>query len=207
MSVSEAARHPLRRSSPPTVAVLLLAVVVALCALAHDVLPSSERSVLSAFGVDDHRGLDEDDGVVPDGTSVFDDTYPAVTRLDPTLLAALRAAATDAASDGIELDVNSGWRSADYQQQLLDDAVEQHGSAEEAARWVATPETSPHVSGDAVDIGGPGATEWLAAHGAGYGLCRVYANEPWHFELRPAAVDAGCPELYSDPTQDPRLAQ
>ena len=58
---------------------------------------------------------------------------------------------------------------------------------------MATPETSPHVSGDAVDIGTPDATAWLSEHGAEYGLCQIYRNEPWHYELRPEAIDHGCP--------------
>jgi hypothetical protein len=76
---------------------------------------------------------------------------------------------------------------------------------EEAARWVATPETSAHVSGDAVDVGPADARAWLSEHGAGHGLCQVYGNEPWHFELRPEAVDRGCPPMYPDPTHDPRM--
>ena len=69
---------------------------------------------------------------------------------------------------------------------------------------MATPDTSPHVSGDAVDMRSDAAA-WLSAHGADYGLCQIYANEPWHYELRPKAVDHGCPPTYSDPTQDPRM--
>ena len=38
-----------------------------------------------------------------------------------------------------------------------------------------------------------------------YGLCRIYGNEPWHYELRPDAVDHGCPPMYADPTHDPRM--
>ena len=143
-------------------------------------------------------------GVLPDGATVFDD-YPAVTNLDPALLAALHQAATDAAGDGIEFYVNSGWRSAAYQERLLDEAVSEYGSKEEAARWVATPDTSPHVSGDAVDLGGVDARAWLAEHGPGYGLCQIYGNEPWHFELRPEAIGQGCPPTYADPTSDPRM--
>lgn len=146
------------------------------------------------------------DGVLPDGASVFDDRYPGVANLDPDLLAALREAAEDAADRGVELVVNSGWRSAEYQDQLLREAVTRYGSAEEAARWVATAETSPHVSGDAVDIGPWQATAWLARRGAAYGLCQVYGNEPWHYELRPEAAGQGCPALYADPTQDPRMS-
>ena len=50
----------------------------------------------------------EDDGVLPDGTTVFNDTYPGIAGLDPDLLGALRHAARDAADDGIELFVSSG---------------------------------------------------------------------------------------------------
>jgi D-alanyl-D-alanine carboxypeptidase len=149
--------------------------------------------------------LGEADGAVPDGTTVFDDEVPGVANLDPALLGPLRQAATDAADDGIEFHVNSGWRSREYQEQLLREAVSEYGSEEEAARWVATADTSLHVSGDAVDIGPSDATAWLSEQGDDYGLCQIYGNEPWHYELRPDAIDHGCPPLYADPTQDPRM--
>jgi zinc D-Ala-D-Ala carboxypeptidase len=149
--------------------------------------------------------LGEAAGAVPDGTTVFDDEVPAVANLDPALLDALRRAATDAAGDGVQLFVDSGWRSAAYQAQLLQEAVSKYGSEKEAARWVATPDTSAHVSGNAVDIGHSDATAWLSEHGAEYGLCQIYANEPWHYELRAEAIDQGCPAMYADPTQDPRM--
>ncbi len=149
--------------------------------------------------------LGEADGVVPGGTTVFDDGTPGVANLDPALLGALRRAATDAANEGVVVLVGSGWRSAQYQQQLLDEAVLKHGSQEQAARWVAPPDRSAHVSGDAVDIGPSDAAAWLSRHAAQYGLCQIYRNEPWHYELRPDAVDDGCPRMYADPTQDPRM--
>ena len=65
----------------------------------------------------------------------------------------------------------------------------------------ASPDTSAHVSGHAVDLGHADATSWLSQHGAAYGLCQTYANEPWHYELRPAAIDRGCPAMYADATQ------
>lgn len=147
------------------------------------------------------------DGAVPDDVTVFDDEVPAVVNLDADLLAALRQAATDARGAGVEFVVNSGWRSPEYQDQLLREAVVEYGSEAEAARWVATPDTSAHVSGDAVDIGPPDAAAWLSTNGVGYGLCQIYGNEPWHYELRPDAVDHGCPLPYADPTQDPRMQQ
>jgi hypothetical protein len=140
-------------------------------------------------------------GAVPHGTTVFDGAVPGVARLDPDLLAALRRASRDA---GVPFSVDSGWRSSAYQARLLREAVSEYGSEKEAARWVATPETSAHVSGDAVDIGPAGAT-WLSGHGAAYGLCQIYANEPWHYELRRDAAAHGCPGMYADPAHDPRL--
>jgi len=145
------------------------------------------------------------DGVLPDGATPFDDRLPGIARLDDDLLGALRAAARDAARDDVEILVNSGWRSPAYQDELLREAVAEYGSAEEAARWVATASTSSHVSGKAVDVGPAAATTWLSEHGATYGLCQVYRNEPWHYELRAGTADHGCPAMYADPTEDPRM--
>ena len=61
------------------------------------------------------------------------------------------------------------------------------------------------VGGVAVDLGDADATAWLSRHGGRYGLCQIYRNEPWHYELRPRAVQRGCPRMYADPTQDPRM--
>ena len=149
--------------------------------------------------------LGEAGGAVPSGTTVFDEHVPGVANLDPALLEALRWAAADAAAAGVQLVVDSGWRSPAYQERLLHEAVWKYGSEEEAARWVATPNTSAHVSGAAVDIGPSGAAAWLSDHGAAYGLCQIYANEPWHYELRPEAVDRGCPAMYADAAHDPRM--
>jgi zinc D-Ala-D-Ala carboxypeptidase len=163
------------------------------------------RSVPRLIPLEHRSALGEADSAVPDGTTVFDDQVPGVAKLDPDLLAALRRAATDAASNGVQFYVDSGWRSPEYQEQLLQQAVSKYGSAAEAARWVAPPDKSAHVSGDAVDIGHSDAATWLFEHGAAYGLCRIYANEPWHYELRPQAIAHGCPPMYADPTHDPRM--
>jgi D-alanyl-D-alanine carboxypeptidase len=162
------------------------------------------RALGEPGGPGEHGALGEADGAVPSGTTVFDEEIPGVANLDPDLLDALRQAATAAGGDGVEFFVDSGWRSPAYQEHLLQEAVSGYGSEAEAARWVATPNTSAHVSGDAVDIGSAG-TAWLSEHGAAYGLCQIYSNEPWHYELRPEAIDQGCPGMYADPTQDPRM--
>ena len=189
-----------------------LLVVIAAIAVAHGFQEGASSSSTAASPTHVLRGehlspLGEADGAVPDGTTVFDDAVPGVANLDPALLRALRGAATDAAADGVELVVNSGWRSPAYEDELRREAIAKYGSEAEAARWVATGTTSPHVQGDAVDIGPAHATPWLSAHGAAYGLCQIYGNEPWHYELRPDAIARGCPRMYADPTQDPRMQQ
>ena len=187
----------------------LLGVLVAIAAALGHQWPASSSSIITSprdvLGGERRGPLGEADGAVPDGTTVFDDAIPGVANLDPALLGALRQAATDAGNDGVGFVVDSGWRSPDYQEHLLQDAVAKYGSEAEAERWVATPNTSAHVSGHAVDVGPSAAAAWLAEHGTAYGLCQVYGNEPWHYELRPDAVDHGCPPVYADPTNDPRM--
>ena len=171
-------------------------------------MASSRSSIASPIGRSRNKqsdALGEAGGAVPDGTTVFDGGVPAVAKLDTALLGALRRGATDAANDGVQFVISSGWRSPAYEDRLRREAIVKYGSEEAAARWVATSTTSPHVSGKAVDIGPSDAAAWLSEHGAASGLCQIYANEPWHYELRPAAIDHGCPVMYADPTQDPRM--
>jgi hypothetical protein len=137
----------------------------------------------------------EEDGLIVSDTalSVDDDSHPALARLDPALLDALRAAQAAAEADGIRFDITSGWRSVDLQRQLLADAVHTYGSEEVARQYVATPDASSHVTGQAVDIGTLDAQLWIIEHGRAWGLCQTYANERWHFERATEPGDE-CPE-------------
>lgn len=136
------------------------------------------------------------EGGLPGGQrlSPFDLSSPAVYRLDPALLDAIEQAANSAKAEGITIGLTSGWRSPEFQQQLFDDAVAQYGSAAIASQYVASPQVSKHVIGKAVDVGPTDADNWLIRNGAAFGLCQMYANEIWHFEL---ASDYGgtCPPL------------
>jgi D-alanyl-D-alanine carboxypeptidase len=181
------------------VAALLAGLVVQLLAFSS----STASSVEMLLGED--RGAAG--GALPDGVTGFDDEIPGVAKLEPALLDALRRAEVDAVDDGVAFVLNSGWRSRAEQEQLLREAISTYGSEEEAARWAATPDTSAHVTGDAVDLGPSDATAWLSDHGADYGLCQIYRNEPWHYELRREAIHHGCPSMYADPTHDPRMQQ
>jgi D-alanyl-D-alanine carboxypeptidase len=139
------------------------------------------------------------DGYISDSApvSIFDENLPAISNLEPDLRAAVQAATTAAGNDGQDIVITSGWRSAAYQQSLLDEATAKYGSYDEARKWVNTPELSAHVYGDAVDIGPLDAQFWLIEHGSDYGLCQTYTNERWHFEL---STEPGgtCPVQRSD---------
>ncbi len=135
-------------------------------------------------------------GWIPDGQTLspFDVSNPALAQLDPALLNAIQDAARAAAVQGVDLRINSGWRSKGFQQRLFDDAVRTYGSADIARQYVASPDVSKHVVGQAVDVAPVDADKWLIRNGAQFGLCQIYANELWHFEL---AVDeqGNCPPL------------
>lgn len=143
--------------------------------------------------------VDTTGGWLPDGTTLspFDSANPILSQMDPALLQAVQNAARAAQPAGVDVRITSGWRSKGFQHRLFDDAVRNYGSVAAAAQFVATPEVSKHVLGEAVDIGPTAADEWMMANGKQFGLCQIYANEIWHYEL---AVDAAgnCPPLRPD---------
>lgn len=211
---ADSARRPHRRRGAVATLVLILALLAALLVGFLLLTPDSGRRVAELVGPSGpvplaapwDSGADADTGAGGEADGVIeyleevsiDDTHlPAISGLDPELREAVRAAVAAAAEDGVEVRVASGWRSHAYQQRLLDEAIQQYGSAEEAARWVSTPEDSRHTTGDAVDIGPFDATLWMESNGPRFGLCRIYANELWHYELV-GGPDGGCPPLRED---------
>ena len=141
-------------------------------------------------------GVDTTGGSIPDGQMVspFDVKNPVVGLLDPSLVNAIQEATKAAATDGVDVKLTSGWRSKGFQKRLFDDAVATYGSVDVASQFVASPDVSMHVLGKAVDVGPINADDWMIHNGARFGLCQIYANEIWHFEL---ALDArgNCPPL------------
>lgn len=128
-------RQPGRARIAVVVALVVAVGLVAVTGLAL-ISTGSDRSLTLTF----YRPSPAD-GSIPDGEepSVFDQESPAVNRLDPDLLTALRASASEAHRDGVDVVVNSGWRSRKFQQWLLDRATDRYGSRAEARRWVDTP--------------------------------------------------------------------
>ncbi|MDR6573340.1 hypothetical protein J2X60_001986 [Curtobacterium sp. 320] len=139
-----------------------------------------------------------EDGHIADSApiTVLADT-PAIANLDADLRDAVTRASEAAANEGIEVLVNSGWRSKRYQQALLDQGVEEHGSLAEARRWVNTPQRSTHVVGRAVDLGAIDDVVWMQENGREFGLCQTYENESWHYELS-TTTGGECPEMLAD---------
>ena len=120
----------------------------------------------------------------------------SVVEMHPLLLARFNTAADFARADGVTLYITSGFRSLDRQEILFQEAVRKYGSETEAAKWVLPPQFSNHPKGLAIDVNYPGdkaGAYWLEMNGSRFGLCRVYANEWWHFEGVIAPGQA-CPE-------------
>jgi len=206
MSRHESSSPPIARRARLAFVAVLLSVAVLAGSTGCESLPASVSPSGSSTGSPIlAESVRQRPHLPPRGATAFDERSPEVARLDAALLAALTAGAEDAADDGVALHLTSGWRSREHQERLFAQAVADHGSEAAAAEWVARPGTSVHETGGAVDIGPEAATDWLSRHGATYGLCRVYDNEPWHYELRPDAVEDGCPATYADPSEDPRM--
>jgi zinc D-Ala-D-Ala carboxypeptidase len=128
------------------------------------------------------------------------DPQASSIQLSAPASAAFEAMVADAATAGFRLQLNSGYRSQEAQQELYDRSVDDYG--EEVARQrVALPGTSEHQTGLSVDVGEVGlpldqvfgdtaASQWVQdnAHRFGFivryppdkAAITGYANEPWH---------------------------
>ena len=104
-----------------------------------------------------------------------------------------------AQAKGLTFLLNSGYRSAAYQQRIFDCWVEQLGSTQAARQYALPPNESAHVQGYAMDIAPPSAAAWLESTKGQFGLCRRYEDETWHFEYQARYKTGGCPALVPHP--------
>ncbi|WP_116997979.1 M15 family metallopeptidase [Desertimonas flava] len=164
-------------------------------------LPSIDLVGSSWWLVNPQRPMPADyippDLVTPNTPMDPDVTNPQVRA---ETAAAFEAMVADAATAGLQLQLNSGYRSYEEQQVLYDRFVADYG-AEVAAQRVALPGTSEHQTGLSLDVGQVGlpddqvfgdtqASVWVAdnAHRFGFILryppdkahITGYTNEPWH---------------------------
>lgn len=124
-------------------------------------------------------------GALPEGWSAGGGGQyqgPLVTRDGKPMCPAVAAAfdRMDAAAhrSGVDLVVNSGFRS-DAEQEVL---FNRHPDP----KWVARPGTSRHRYATELDIAGTaGAWDWLADHATAFGFVQRYSWEPWHYGYMP----------------------
>jgi D-alanyl-D-alanine carboxypeptidase len=139
-------------------------------------------------------------GLINLGNSAIAESATAsglVTEIHPLLLKRFEAARSAALLEGVHLYISSGFRTYERQAELFAAEVIARGSESEAAKWVLPPHFSHHPQGLAMDINYPGdrpGAKWLEVNGSRFGLCRVYANEWWHFE-GVIAPGESCPAL------------
>ncbi|WP_426519041.1 M15 family metallopeptidase [Diaminobutyricibacter sp. McL0618] len=143
--------------------------------------------------------LSDADGYISTGDALpLTSDKPAIAKLNPALLAALRSADRAAGAErGIAITIAEGWRSERYQDLLFERAVQKYGSEEEAPKWAKRGTDSAHVTGRAVDVATADAMDFLNRFGSRWGLCQVYANEIWHFEMLTTAGGT-CPPMSPD---------
>lgn len=122
-------------------------------------------------------------------------------RLIPATAAAWNAMTQAAAAAGVTLILISGFRSVDYQRQIIERKRARGDTLEQILRVNAAPGYSEHHTGRAVDIGTPGsapleeefentdAFRWLQEHAGAFGFVLSYPRhnphqiiyEPWHW--------------------------
>jgi hypothetical protein len=123
--------------------------------------------------------------------------------IHPQVLARFHSAQAAAKEVGIEMSIDSGFRTIETQNYLYQRAIKEHKTAEEAKKWVLPSDLSRHPWGLALDVNlnhDKSGASWLEANGGTFGLCRVYENEWWHFE--PLVAPGGiCPALEPDASQ------
>lgn len=162
-----------------------------------------ELGIPADFGLD--RGLPNYDEAC-DLVEVGPNLVGRMQRLTPDTAASWQQMVEAASGDGIRLLIVSGYRSFEYQAQLIRNKLEAGQSIEEILDVNAAPGFSQHHTGGAVDIATPGsrplteefeesdAFAWLGVNAGEFGFSMTYPRgnpygfiyEPWHW-----AIDTG----------------
>jgi Transglycosylase SLT domain/D-alanyl-D-alanine carboxypeptidase/Putative Flp pilus-assembly TadE/G-like len=91
----------------------------------------------------------------------------------PDVAQAFDRMAAAAHADGVDLIINSAFRSDAEQARLF--------AAHPDPKWVARPGTSLHRLGTELDLGPPSAYGWLARNAERFHFKQRYSWEPWHY--------------------------
>ncbi len=173
----------------------------------HDTAPAERLQAMFA-----ELGIPGDYGVSPPRPSyaeaaTLEEAGPNIIgrmqRLTPEALDGWRGLQAAAAADGVELLLVSGFRSYDYQADLIRAKLAKGQQIDEILAVNAAPGYSQHHTGLALDIAAPGsrplteafehsaAFQWLTAHAGRFGFRLSYPRgnpqgfvyEPWHWAL------------------------
>lgn len=126
-----------------------------------------------------------------------------IQQLTPLAAAKWQQMAEAAAGSGVHLLIVSGFRSYEYQAQLIRRKIEAGQAIEDVLKVNAAPGYSQHHTGTAVDVATPGsrplteefetsdAFKWLTEHATRFGFSMTYPRdnpfgfiyEPWHWAL------------------------
>jgi len=125
-----------------------------------EIVPPSALGGLGAPGAGEYSGPLE----VRQGKPMRPDVALAFDRM-----------AAAAATDGVNLIVNSGFRTNAEQAALF--------AAHPDPKWVARPGQSLHRLGTELDLGPAAAYGWLSRNAGRFHFVQRYAWEPWHYKL------------------------
>ena len=207
-----APKKKLLRRLLPAALLLTLLCLAAAAALAWQHLrptpptPPSQSVPEPSFAELDLLVLVNDDHPIPEDWSVELTTLSNGQQVATAIYPALQLMFDDARAQGVYPVVASGYRTAEKQQQLMDERIARYvdqgyspeEAAVEAALWVNPVGCSEHQTGLAVDINADGVHsygyevyEWLAVNAWQYGFILRYPEgetditgtdyEPWHY--------------------------
>jgi len=169
-------------------------------------LTNSQRAIHRELGIPAHYGADgrprfyaEAQVLVEVGPNVVG----RVQQLAPEAARRWHDMVAEAGRDGIRLLIVSGFRSFEYQAELIRKKLEAGQRIAEILTVNAAPGYSQHHTGTAIDIATPGsrplteafettdAYDWLAERAVGFGFGMSYPRnnpdgfiyEPWHWAL------------------------
>lgn len=150
--------------------------------------------------------LVNEDYYIPDNYEVELTELSNGKKVDSRIYPYLQSMFDDARANGLALFVREGYRTAEEQQQIMDERVAEYqgegyskSEAKKLARdYVAVPDTSEHQLGLSVDINADttkcssdAVYSWLAENAWRYGFIKRYpadkvditgiSNEPWHY--------------------------
>jgi D-alanyl-D-alanine carboxypeptidase len=172
----------------------------------NEMISEQQQKLHQQLGIPADYGTDRNLPLYEQETDLIDvgpNLVGRMQQLTPEAAAKWQQMVESASGSGIRLLIVSGYRSFDYQAELIRKKITAGQSIEEILRVSAAPGYSQHHTGTAIDIATPGsrplteefeisdAFAWLSQHAAEWGFSMTYPRdnafgfvfEPWHWAL------------------------